>query len=484
MAAVAPDSSPLVEVEVRKLGVERFAGLLSAERYETLLAGAERARRLLAGRTVWNVSSTARGGGVAEMLGALLPYVAGVGVGVQWLVIQGEPEFFAVTKRLHNHLHGQPGDGGRMDDAARRVYERTMAANRDGLQARVGRDDVVLFHDPQTAGLVDAVKRVGAIAIWRCHIGADRPNDLTRAAWAFLTPFLEHADHYVFTRAGHAWPVLDTGRVAIIPPSIDAFAPKNQDLASDTVTAILRQAGLIVGSSSSSDAGVSVPIDGQIATVSRRADVVEEAPVPSDAPLVTQVSRWDRLKDPVGVLDGFARHVAPYSSAHLVLAGPSTGSVADDPEAVEVLGDVRRAWASVDADARARIHLASLPMADEHENALIVNALQRRSDVVVQKSLAEGFGLTVAEAMWKGRPTVASAVGGIREQIASGRNGLLLDDPHDPVAFGRAVTTVLDDDAIASRLGNAARESVRTNYLAPRQLLQYVDLVEQLDARR
>ena len=196
-------------------------------------------------------------------------------------------------------------------------------------------------------------------------------------------------------------------------------------------------------------------------------------------PAVVQVSRWDRLKDPIGVLDAFSEGIAPDSDAHLVLAGPSTAAVADDPEGAEVLSEVARRRAGCEAWLRDRIHLFSLPMDDIEENAAIVNALQRRADVAVQKSLAEGFGLTVAEAMWKARPVVASRVGGIREQIVEGETGLLVE-PQDLRGFAGAVLSMLGDARGARAMGQRAQEEVRELFLGPRHLRQYVDLFEHL----
>ncbi len=221
--------------------------------------------------------------------------------------------------------------------------------------------------------------------------------------------------------------------------------------------------------------------DGSEGTVSARADVVG-GPLPEGAPSVVQVSRWDRLKDPVGVLRGFARHVPEETGTHLVLAGPRVDGVSDDPQQDEVLGEVRAAWEGLPPTERERVHLASLPTRDDEENAAIVNALQRRAAVVVQKSLAEGFGLTVAEAMWKERPVIASGVGGIRDQIVHGESGLLIDDPADLEAFGGAVARLLRDPEGAARMGRAARERVREEFLPTRHLLKYVKLLRRLGA--
>jgi len=190
-----------------------------------------------------------------------------------------------------------------------------------------------------------------------------------------------------------------------------------------------------------------------------------------------QVSRWDRLKDPAGVLRAFAQGIAPATDAHLVLAGPSTAAVADDPEGAVVLTEIVAQAEHLSPELRARVHLFSLPMDDLQENAIIVNALQRRADVVVQKSLAEGFGLTVAEAMWKARPVVASAVGGVQDQIVDGESGVLVE-AEDLDGFARVVTGLLGDPARAEWMGHNARERVRGAFLGARHLEQYVDLFE------
>jgi trehalose synthase len=192
-------------------------------------------------------------------------------------------------------------------------------------------------------------------------------------------------------------------------------------------------------------------------------------------PVVAQVSRWDRLKDPVGVLTGFVERVPADDEPHLVLVGTDVSAVADDPEGAEVLAETEAAWHALPPAERRRVHLALLPMVDADENAVMVNALQRRADVVVQKSLAEGFGLTVAEAMWKGRPVVASAVGGIQDQIEDGVTGYLID-PEDLGAFGDRVSSLLADPHSAERIGHAAQLRVRDLFLGARHLGQYVDL--------
>jgi trehalose synthase len=204
----------------------------------------------------------------------------------------------------------------------------------------------------------------------------------------------------------------------------------------------------------------------------------QDGPVPRNAPLVLQVSRWDGLKDPVGVVQGFAGE-SRLDGAHLMLAGPAPSSVADDPEAMQVLAEVDEARRSLRPPQRARVHLANLPTEDAEENARMVNALQRHADVVVQKSLAEGFGLTVTEAMWKARPVVAGDVGGIRDQIEDGVSGVLVD-PRDLASFGDAVAGLLADPVRASALGDGARRRVTERYLPARYLGAYLELIAEL----
>lgn len=440
-------------VPVEPVALQRLAPLLTPERVERLEAHVAEARRLLATRTVWNVNSTARGGGVAEMLHTLVAYAAGTGVDVRWLVVGGDSDFFAVTKRLHNRLHGVPGDAGALDAAARATYDATLARQRDQVLELVRPGDLVLLHDPQTAGLAQPLRDRGALVVWRCHVGLDEHDEWTREAWGFLRPLVEPAHACIFSRESFAPDWVDRRWLRVIPPSLDPFSPKNTDLDDREVARLVHREGL----------------------------VVEGAPLPADGRVVLQVSRWDRLKDMAGVLEAFADHLGELQSdTHLVLAGPEASGVADDPEAAEVLAECRDRWRSLPAAARERSHLLSVPMDDLEANARTVNALQRWSTVVVQKSLAEGFGLTVTEPMWKARPVVASAVGGIRDQVEDGVSGVLLRDPRDGAELAGALSSLLGDAGRREAMGRAAHLRVRDHYLADRHLIQYVELFAQL----
>ena len=470
------------EIRVGAQSLERFRGLLSQGLLDEGLAFAGRVRERLAGRVIWNVNSTAVGGGVAEMLRPLLSYTRGAGINTRWLVISGDDEFFRLTKRLHHALHDSSGDASPLGLAEHAHYERVLRANAAELCGLLSPGDVVLLHDPQTAGLAPHVLASGAQVVWRCHIGHDTGGGEVDRGWEFLAPYLEDVPVFVFSRRAYVPDLCDHGRSVIIPPSIDPFSPKNQELDEDTVRAILVHVGLVEGPPPDTP-----PLfersDGTPGRVGRLADVVRLGRAPTwDTPLVVQVSRWDALKDPLGVQQGFAAivdGVAP-GGAELVLAGPNVHAVADDPEGAQVLDEVVEAWRALPHAVRNRIHLASLPTADVDENAAIVNALQRHASVIIQKSLHEGFGLTVTEAMWKGKPVIASAVGGIQDQIQDGACGVLLKDPTDGESFSAALRRVLEDSELAARLGAAARERVRKDFLGFRHLIAYARLVEDL----
>ena len=476
--ALAQDLPDLIEVPSGVRSPERLLDPLSgvlAEQFGRALAGA---KDVLAGHVIWNVNSTASGGGVAEMLQSIVPYARGAGVDTRWIVIGGTEEFFRITKRLHNRLHGAIGDGGELGAREREQYLDVLAINTERLLRRVHKGDVLVLHDPQTAGMIPAMKRAGHPVVWRCHVGVLDPNDLVRQAWDFLRSMVMPADAYIFSTRGFVWDGLDPARLTIVPPSIDPFSPKNHALTPEQQRAILVAAGLMAGAADPEHA-VFTRLDGSTSHVVHGSEVTETAPLHESTPLVLQVSRWDRLKDPRGVLDGFVEYCAPATDAHLMLAGPSVARVADDPEGLDVLNEIQAAWSALPDAVRARVHLASLQMIDVEENAVTVNALQRRANVVVQKSLAEGFGLTVAEAMWKARPVVASRVGGIQDQIEDGRSGCLVE-PRDLRAFGNAVNGFLRDAGLSRTMGTAAQERVREHFLVSRDLLQYLELLNGL----
>jgi trehalose synthase len=471
----------LEEVSVRALAPERLTSIIGPARAQRFNTTAELAREAFEGRVVLNVNSTAVGGGVAEMLQTLLAYARGVGVDARWVVVEGNPDFFAITKRIHNGLYGTPGDGGPLGLAERAHYEKTLHRNAAELRVHVRPGDFVLLHDPQTAALAPALADAGVTVVWRCHVGLDRPNEYSERAWDFLRPYLEGVDAYVFSCAQFAPPWLDRDRLEVIPPSIDPFSAKNEPMDAAEVRRILQFVGLI-GGSDGPPVATFTRRDGSPGRINRHADILQTGPPPPlAAPLVLQASRWDSLKDMRGVMEAFAEHVAPASDAHLVLAGPAVHGVADDPEAAEILDDCVEGWHALPHAARSRVHLACVPMTDPDEAAAIVNALQRYCTIAVQKSFAEGFGLTVSEAMWKSRPVVASAVGGIVDQVVDGETGLLVQDPYDRVEFADALLALLRDPAGATRMGANARERAIEHFLGDRHLEQWAQALASRD---
>ncbi len=330
------------EIRISQMPLERYRGVVPESSLAESLEVSEKLRRRFHGRVVWNVNSTAVGGGVAEMLHQLVGYGRGAGLDSRWLVISGDEEFFRITKRIHNALHGSDGDGSDLGDAERRHFESISADNFDDLRKRVGARDVFILHDPQTAGLVPLLAELGHAVIWRCHIGTEHVNDNSRRGWRFLEPYITRARAGVFSRADYVPEYFPVHGVRIIPPSIDPFSPKNHVMAPDSVRAILTHCGFLLGvvengdtASDENSARTFTRTDGSEARVDRLASFFRVGAAPRlETPLVTQVSRWDRLKDPVGVINGFKHFVEEGghdNGCHLVLAGPDCTSVSDDP---------------------------------------------------------------------------------------------------------------------------------------------------------
>jgi trehalose synthase len=374
--------------------------------------------RRLRGRRLVMVNSTATGGGVAEILHRLVRLLNELGVSTTWEVMSGDPRFYGITKTLHNRLHGAPGRFEHDD------YDYFHEVNRRAARELELDGDLILIHDPQPAALVMHRRRPGQHWVWRCHI------DLSRAgedAWDLIAPSVALYDSAVFSHVEFV-PALATPSY-LVPPSIDPSSDKNRELPEYEIEALLE------------------PLD-----------------LPQRKAWVTQVSRFDRLKDPVGVIDAF-KLARRQIDAHLVMAG---GSADDDPEGAEVLREVQER-----AGNRTDISILSLPP-DAH---LTINALQRRSTVVLQKSLREGFALTVSEALWKRRAVIASAVGGIPLQILHERTGLLTRSIE---GCAYQITRAMRSPALRRRMGAEGREHVRDNFLHPREARDYLAVFARL----
>ena len=373
------------------------------------------AARPLKGARVLHVNSTAFGGGVAELLYTQIPLLHDLGIEATWAVLEGSDDFFAVTKDVHNGLQGADITWTREKEA---VYWERMGANAAELDAEF---DVVFVHDPQPAGLIHVLEEAGTRTgtwAWRCHIDMSAPN---AAVWAFFEPLVNRYDAAIFTMEDFAQPGVRGPRVAFIPPSIDPTSSKNHELHDETIREIL----------------VAYGID-------------------TERPIVSQVSRFDPWKDPLGVIDAYRTARERIPGLQLIMAG---SLASDDPEGIQYL-DLTEEHRDSDPD----IHLFTNL---QNVGNIEINAFQRASAVVIQKSTREGFGLVVSEGMWKGRPVIGGHVGGIRLQIEDGVNGFLVTSVEE---CADRMVRLLEDEELRSRMGRAAHERVRDRFLTTREL--------------
>lgn len=377
----------------------------------------------LEGLKVGHVNATARGGGVAEILRSLVPLMKGLGVETEWYCIQGNGDFFRVTKNIHNSLQGGTWQFDSRAHETFLAYNRQIATEIQALDV-----DVWIIHDPQPCPI-----RVGVHpfrqAIWHCHIDTSTPN---RAVWNYLYRYVQGYERLVFCLPEYVNGSTPPDSVRCIRPAIDPVTVKNQQLPSSRANEILAGLG-----------------------------------IDPEPPLISQVSRFDPWKDPLGVIDAYRMAKREIPDLQLALVGVIEAQ--DDPEAYSVLEQVKR-HGGEDPD----IHIFSDPEQVGHRE---VNAFQTASDVVLQKSVREGFGLTVAEAMWKGTPVIGGDCGGIRVQIEDGRNGFLVNSPEE---CARRIVALLGDEAMRKQIGFAGKESVRRDYLIPRLLRDYLSLIEEV----
>lgn len=449
----------------------------------------------LAGRTVWMVNSTAQGGGVAEMLPAVVSLLRDLGVRTEWLAIGSEePEFFTLTKHIHNLIHGSGVP--RLGRAERELFERVNRRNAEQLRPLVQPGDILVVHDPQPLPLAGLLREtLPVLTIWRCHIGLDSENEATRAAWEFLGPYLDPYDHAVFSAPEYI-PHRLAGRSAVIYPGIDPLAPKNRELSLRGAVEILCHGGLVVCPGPTVDPPYPVLAqrvlpDGGFAPANAMEDIGLLT-----RPIVTQVSRWDRLKGFLPLMHGFAAlkqslydgrevpdptHRRRLDLARLVLAGPDPESIQDDPEAQEVLAELRSAYAALPTPLQHDVAIVTLPMQSREQNALLVNALQRASTIIAQNSLREGFGLTIAEAMWKRIPVLSnSRACGPRTQARDGLDGRLIEDPTSVIQMERAIDQMLMDPEQRERWGRSGQRRVHELFLVTSQLRSWAHLFAQI----
>jgi trehalose synthase len=371
------------------------------------------------GRRLQNINSTAVGGGVAEILTRMVPLLRELGVTATWDVIKGDQAFFDVTKAFHNALHGKPET---ITDEMLECYRETTKANLSQMEFT---GDVIWVHDPQPAGLIARKKEIGRAWVWRCHIDVSTPD---ARAWEFIAPYVEQYDASIFSMPDFAQ--RNSIPQFMVAPSIDPLCDKNRELEQGYVDRVL-----------------------------------EKFSLDPERPILTQISRFDRLKDPLGVIAAY-KLVRKRHDCQLVLAG---GGAPDDPEGSEVLREVQEA-VGTDPD----IHVVLLPPYSDLE----INALVRGSTIVFQKSIKEGFGLTVSEALWKRKPVIGGAVGGIRLQIINGVTGFLV---HSPEGAAQRAAQLLGDAALRDRMGENGHQHVKQNFLLTRHVKDYMLVMLALD---
>lgn len=366
----------------------------------------------LGGKVIQNINSTAVGGGVAEILTRVIPLLKQLGVDARWDVIKGNEKFFGITKKIHNALHGVNVE---ITEADIQYFLEVNLTNAEEINFY---GDILYIHDPQPIALVEKKETIGRKWIWRCHIDFTEPKP---EIINFLESYIARYDCAVFSAPAFARN-LNLPQV-LISPSIDPLSDKNKELPQEVIDAVLERFG-----------------------------------IDKERPIITQISRFDYLKDPLGVIEAY-KEVKTYTDCQLVLAG---GGAIDDPEGMKVIDEVRNAAAD-DPD----IHILLLPPASDIE----INALQRASSVILQKSLKEGFGLTVAEALWKAKPVIASAVGGIPLQIAHKYSGILT---HSIEGTAYYLKQLLNEPEYASKLGLNGKEHIKNNFLITRHIRDYL----------
>jgi trehalose synthase len=458
----------------------------------------EEARRVvprLQGRKVWMVNSTSRGGGVAEMLPTMIALLRDLGIETDWVTIESRmSSFFDLTKRIHNMIHGE-GDP-QLPADSREIYEEVNRSNAESLGRLMKPGDILVVHDPQPMPLAAFLRPHHDIkAIWRCHIGLDQDNAATRAAWEFLARYGDAYDHAVFSAPEYI-PYFLAGRSTLIHPAINPLSEKNQELHLHKLVGILANAALITNPGPL----VRPPLDDPVKRLQgdgryRPASMWEDIGLLT-RPIITQVSRWDRLKGFKPLLDAFVRMKGSMFESHrsqsweerrrmdlvrLVLAGPDPASIQDDPEGKEMLEELHTAYLELDPALQDDVAVITLPMSSVRHNALIVNALQRASTIVVQNSLREGFGLTVTEAMWKRVPILSnSRACGPRQQVRDGLDGRLISDPEDPEELAEAMRMMLADAGRRDAWGRSAQRHTHQRFLVFSQLAEWIRLLSTL----
>ena len=445
----------------------------------------------LRGRTLWMMNSTANGGGVAEMMPKMVTILRQLGVKTEWIVFSPDNQaFFQLTKRIHNLIHDFGKPGFTSDEKA--LYEKISHTAADALQQRIPDHDVLIVHDPQPLGAgAELKRRTGIKSIWRCHIGLDKQTPGTTSAWEFLKDPIVEYDHTVFSALAYLPPFLNN-KYSIITPAIDPLSHKNRDLSSPELFGILIKAGII----QNGHPPLLYPRWKRKAMWLNPDGKFMNTPMESGVellyrPTITQISRWDRLKGWLPLLEGFVflkriyrnngHHKSPERmrilASQLILVGPEPSAVQDDPEGKGVLDDICNYYKELPAEDQKDISILTLPMSSRTQNHLMVNALQRCSTLVVQNSIQEGFGLTATEAMWKKIPVLGTSACGLRQQIRDGKDGCLTADPMNEAEIAENLRKILSKPKLLEKWGRSAQQRVYKNFLVFKQIENWLTCV-------
>ncbi len=402
-----------------KTNLENYKDIVGNKVIDKIIQESEELR----GKHILHINSTYNGGGVAEILNSLVPLMNSIGIDTGWRILHGNPEFFTVTKKFHNALQG-----GKIDiSEIKKIFIETNERFSEYTHIN---HDLVIIHDPQPLPLINFYKKKQPW-IWRCHVDLSNPNP---NLWNFIKNFIMKYNAVILSNEQYKKDDLSIEQ-RIIYPAIDPLSTKNMNVSEKIIS-----------------------------------EMLEKFKIKTDKPIITQISRFDKWKDPLGVIEVF-RNVKKSVDCRLILCGDHAS---DDPESGAM-------YSMVKEKAKDLIESGDVILITE-ENNLLVNVLQRISDIIIQKSLKEGFGLTVTEAMWKERPVVASNVGGIKLQIKNGENGFLID-PSDKKGFSDVIIRILNHPELAKKIGRNAKENVRENFLITRLLMDHMKLANDFLSR-
>ncbi len=441
----------------------------------------------LKGSTIWMINSTAIGGGVAEMLPSQMRILRELGVSIEWLVIEAKKEaFFDLTKRIHNAIHGS--GKGVFTGEDRKIYEEVNRNNLAKALELIKDGDIVVVHDPQPMPLAAMIKKEKRVAIiWGCHIGLEEDTKVTDAVWKFLEPYTDDYDHFVFSLPSYV-PKPLKNKTSIIPPAIDPLSHKNRELQLHKCIGILYQSGVL---------------DDHKAILYHRYEHLVRKVMPDGSfdvldagqnldliyrPIITEISRWDRLKGFKELMEAFIKmkldnrehgdldslEYKRIEMTLLVMGGPDPAFVSDDPEGKEVLQELTETYKQVDPSLQNDIAILLLPLDNPKQNALIVNALQRTSSIIAQNSIQEGFGLTATEAMWKRKPVLVSNAAGLKYQVVHNKTGQINPDPTDIASLAKTMAYMLNHPKERDKWGFNGQLRVIQNFTLFSQLLSWL----------